>query len=149
MTLSDELHAFDRLHFEHGNTYIAGIDEAGRGPLAGPVVASAVVLKYDTLLEGVNDSKKLSENRRSALFWDILCESADIGVGIVPAGEIDRVNILNATRSAMIRAFEDLRIQPDILLIDALKLPSLPVRQHSIIKGDARSAGIGAASIVA
>ncbi|MBF0536630.1 MAG: ribonuclease HII [Nitrospirae bacterium] len=144
-----ELFEHDRAYYDSGLGLVAGIDEAGRGPLAGPVVAAAVVLGAGVYIEGVNDSKKLSEARRRALLWEIVCRAADIGVGVVDAAEIDRVNILNATKAAMKEAVAQLNTSPDILLIDAVKLPDIDIRQCSIIKGDAKSAAIAAASIVA
>jgi ribonuclease HII len=127
----------------------AGIDEAGRGPLAGPVVAAAVILSYSTVIEGINDSKKLSEKKRDFLFWEIVATAKAIGVGIISEEEIDEINILNASKLAMIRAVEDLIIKPSILLIDALTLPISGYKQIPIIKGDTLSASIAAASIIA
>lgn len=127
----------------------AGIDEAGRGPLAGPVVAAAVILLYSTVIEGINDSKKLSEKKRDFLFWEIVATAKAIGVGIISEEEIDEINILNASKLAMIRAVEDLIIKPSILLIDALTLPISGYKQIPIIKGDTLSASIAAASIIA
>jgi len=131
-----------------GYRLVAGLDEAGRGPLAGPVVAACVVLRPDVHIEGLNDSKKLTEKKRDALVKTI-CEAAmDFGVGVVEAAEIDRINILEATKKAMMLAVEDLRARPDYLIIDALTLP-LDIPQKPLIKGDARSASIAAASILA
>ncbi|MBF0342667.1 MAG: ribonuclease HII [Nitrospirae bacterium] len=144
-----ELFVYDRTFYDNGLSCIAGLDEAGRGPLAGPVVASAVVLGADLYIEGVNDSKKLSEGKRRELFWELVCCAKDIGVGIVDSVEIDRINILNATKAAMKAAILDLSSTPDILLIDAVKLQDLDIAQHSIIRGDSKSAAIAAASIVA
>ena len=127
----------------------AGIDEAGRGPLAGPVVAAAVILSYSTVIEGINDSKKLSEKKRDFLFWEIVATAKAIGVGIISEEEIDEINILNASKLAMIRAVENLIIKPSILLIDALTLPISGYKQIPIIKGDTLSASIAAASIIA
>lgn len=128
---------------------MAGIDEAGRGPLAGPVVASAVVLPSMKRIEGLRDSKKVPEKERESLFREILCCAPDIGVGIVEADVIDRINILRATKLAMQRAVEDLSSKPDLLLIDALKLPLVDIKQVSMIKGESKSASISAASIIA
>jgi|Deesub1362A_J573_1020465.scaffolds.fasta_scaffold00358_23 ribonuclease HII len=133
----------------HRYPLIAGIDEAGRGPLAGPVVASAVILPPDIVIKDLRDSKQTTEGLRRRLFWDIVSVAIDIGVGIVDADTIDRVNILNATRLAMERAVDDLRVRPDILLIDAISLPSLKIEQRSIVKGERVSASIASASIVA
>ncbi|MFS0656041.1 ribonuclease HII [Bacillus sp. 179-C3.3 HS] len=131
-----------------GYTCIAGIDEAGRGPLAGPVVAAAVILKEDTELLGLNDSKQLSEKKRLA-YYDLIQEEAlDIGIGIVDAATIDEINIYEASRLAMVRAVEQLTHTPDYLLIDAMTLP-LPTNQENIIKGDAKSASIAAGACIA
>ena len=127
----------------------AGIDEAGRGPLSGPVVAAAVILSYSKEIIGINDSKKLSEKKRESLFWEIIEDAKAIGVGIIGAEIIDEINILNASKLAMVRAVEDLNIAPSILLIDALTLPITGFKQIPIIKGDAKSASIAAASIIA
>ncbi|WP_100330894.1 ribonuclease HII [Bacillus xiapuensis] len=126
---------------------IAGIDEVGRGPLAGPVVAAAVVLPSDVYLPGINDSKKLSASKRER-FYDILMETADVGIGIIPSSDIDRINIYEATKLAMIQALGKLNGHPEYLLIDAMELNVL-IRQTSLIKGDAKSASIAAASIIA
>jgi len=128
---------------------IAGIDEAGRGPLAGPVVASAVILPPDIFIDGLRDSKETNESLRKRLFWEIVSRATAIGVGIADVEIIDKVNILNATRFAMEMAIEDLGVKPDLLLIDAVKLPSVHITQMSIIKGESISASIASASIVA
>ncbi|MCK5286581.1 MAG: ribonuclease HII [Thermodesulfovibrionia bacterium] len=129
---------------------IAGIDEAGRGPLAGPVVAATVILPKGLIIKGLKDSKKVLEKKRKKLFWDIVYGAENIGIGIVDADSIDRTNILKATRLAMERAVKDLARIPDILLIDALTLPNLnKISQKPIIKGDSISASIAAASIIA
>ena len=131
------------------NPFVAGIDEAGRGPLAGPVVAAAVILPSGLVVEGLRDSKQVPENRRLRLFWEITFNAVDIGVGIIDAGIIDRLNILKATRLAMVKAIGGLGIKPDILVIDAVRLDDLSIRQISIIKGESKSASIAAASIIA
>ncbi|MBI5742167.1 MAG: ribonuclease HII [Nitrospirae bacterium] len=129
---------------------VAGIDEAGRGPLAGPVVAAAVVLPTGIVIEGLRDSKKVpAEHERKTLFWKIANCAVSIGVGIVEADVIDRINILEATRLAMKLAVADLDRKPDILLIDAVRLSNLPLEQRSIIKGESVSASVAAASIIA
>lgn len=128
---------------------IAGVDEAGRGPLAGPVVAASVVLPSGLVIEGLDDSKKIPEKKRKRLFWEVVRNCSDLGVGIVDAETIDRINILEATKLAMRTAIESLGKEPDILLIDALSLPEVKTRQEAIIKGDAKSASIAAASVVA
>jgi ribonuclease HII len=128
--------------------YIAGIDEVGRGPIAGPVVAAAVILPKHCLLPGINDSKKLSAKKRYALEPLIRQASVAWALGAVGAHEIDRYNILEATKMAMLRAVASLPIQPQHLLLDAVHLTS-PIPQTSLIKGDAKSISIGAASILA
>lgn len=129
---------------------VAGIDEAGRGPLAGPVVAAAVILPKGLIISGLKDSKKVLEKKRKKLFWEIVYGAENIGIGIVDADTIDKTNILKATRLAMERAMKDLARIPDILLIDALTLPGLnEISQKPIIKGDSISASIAASSIIA
>ncbi len=129
--------------------YIAGIDEVGRGPFAGPVVACALILPKDCDILYINDSKKLSEKKRDELY-DILVEQAvGIGIGIVPSQRIDEINILQATYEAMRIAIADLPVVPDVLLNDAVTIPEVTIPQVPIIKGDAKSITIGAASIVA
>ena len=128
---------------------IAGLDEAGRGPLAGPVVAAAVILSAQTVINGVRDSKKIPEKQRQRVFWDIVMSAQAVGVGIVGADVIDSINILQATKRAMGLAVKDLTTRPDLLLIDAVKLPDIDIEQHSFIKGESVSASIAAASVVA
>jgi len=128
---------------------IAGIDEAGRGPLAGPVVAAAVILPQDVFIEGLNDSKKLTENQREKLFDVINDKAIGAGIGIVDEKQIDEINILNATKKAMKLAVGNLKPVPDILFIDSLKLDDINIEQNSIVKGDAKSVSIAAASIIA
>lgn len=128
---------------------VAGLDEAGRGPIAGPVVAAAVVLPAGIRIQGLKDSKKLTERQRRSIFFDILCLASDIGVGISGVDVIDRVNILEATRLAMESAATDLLSMPDILLIDAVKIPKVNIEQVSPYKGESLSASIAAASVVA
>lgn len=132
-----------------GYTVICGVDEAGRGPLAGPVFAAAVILPYKTNIEGLNDSKKISEKKREMLF-DVICEKA-IAYGIASSDEkeIDEINILNASMLAMKRAVEKLQVQPEIALIDGNKTPDLDIPAIAIVKGDSKSASIAAASILA
>jgi ribonuclease HII len=131
-----------------GHTIICGIDEAGRGPWAGPVVASAVILDPKNIPQGLNDSKKLNEVKREILF-DPIMQSSHVGVGIVSAQEIDEINILRATFLAMQRAFEQLEIKPQLALIDGNKSPKLNCKTQTIIGGDAKSLSIAAASIIA
>ena len=127
---------------------VAGVDEAGRGPLAGPVVCACCVMG-DTYIEGINDSKKLSEKKREALYEKIVASALAYGVGIVDEKTIDEINILNATKKGMQIAANSLKVTPDIVLIDAVKGRELPYRQQAIIKGDATSYAIAAASIIA
>ncbi|MGN0865727.1 MAG: ribonuclease HII [Akkermansia sp.] len=133
-----------------GYACVCGIDEAGRGPLAGPVVAAAVVLPPGLAIPGLNDSKKLTARRREALYTQ-LREDAHvlIGVGMAEAAEIDRLNILRATHEAMARAVSALPMPPDFCLIDGLPVPQFPLPQRALVKGDARCLSIAAASIVA
>jgi len=143
------MYRYDESFRKEGYHRIAGLDEAGRGPLAGPVVASAVVLPSGKRIKGLRDSKKVPEKERESLFMDVLCCCIDVGVGIVDAETIDRINILNATKLAMQWAVEDLSRGADLLLIDALQLSSLDVKQVPLIKGESKSASIAAASIIA
>lgn len=138
--------------FEHeyeGYGLIAGIDEVGRGPLAGPVMAGAVILPKDHPILYLNDSKKLTEKKREELYEVIMKEAVAVGIGMASEQRIDEINILNATYEAMREAIGKLAPQPDILLNDAVKIPGVSIRQVPIIKGDAKSASIAAASIVA
>lgn len=128
---------------------VCGIDEVGRGPLAGPVTACAVILPKDCSVLGLNDSKQLSEKRREALCEVILKEAVSVGIGTVSPAVIDDINILQATYEAMRIAVGNLSCMPDLLLNDAVTIPGLTMRQIPIIKGDAKSASIAAASIVA
>lgn len=144
-----DIYQHDEAFRNKGFKFIAGIDEAGRGPLAGPVVAAAVILPSDLKIDGLRDSKKVPEQERASLFWNILSSSLDIGVGIVEHDEIDRINILQATRLAMKKAVADLSITPDALIIDAVTLPSVSIKQFSIIKADSKSASVAAASLIA
>jgi ribonuclease HII len=130
-------------------TYICGIDEVGRGPFAGPVIAGAVILPKDCNILYINDSKKLTEKKREELYDQILEHAISYGIGSIPPNRIDEINILQATFEAMKQAVNNLNIKPDILLTDAVTIPNLSVRQVSIIKGDAKSYSIAAASILA
>ncbi len=129
--------------------YICGIDEVGRGPLAGPVVTAAVILPKDCRILYINDSKKLSEKRRELLYTEIMEKAAAVGIGYADEKRIDEINILQATYEAMRMAVGKLAVRPDLLLVDAVHIPDVNIRQVSIIKGDARSQSIAAASIVA
>lgn len=130
-------------------TYLCGIDEAGRGPLAGPVVAGAVILPKDCQILYLNDSKKLSEKKRELLFDEIKEKAISFGVGIVGPDRIDEINILQATYEAMRIAVSQLSVTPDLLLNDAVTIPGVELPQLPIIKGDAKSVSIAAASIMA
>ena len=130
-------------------TYICGIDEVGRGPLAGPVVAGAVILPKDCDILYINDSKKLSEKKREELYNIIMEKAVATGIGYASVERIDEINILQATFEAMREAISKLAVSPDILLNDAVTIPQVPFKQVPIIKGDAKSISIGAASIIA
>lgn len=139
---------YEHKYRQEGYQYIAGIDEVGRGPLAGPVVAAAVMLPPDFYLPGIDDSKKLNEKKREQFCMKIKESAIAIGIGIIDNDEIDRINIFAATKKAMLEAISQLEPKPEFLLIDAVKLDtSYP--QEPIIKGDGRSISIAAASIVA
>ena len=129
--------------------YVAGIDEAGRGPLAGPVVAAAVILPKDIFLPFLNDSKKVMEKRRDVLFDEIKQNAIAYGIGIASNTLIDEINILQATYEAMREAINSLEKKPDVLLVDAVHIPDINIKQVGIVKGDAKSVNIAAASILA
>lgn len=136
--------------YQNGVNLICGIDEAGRGPLAGPVVVASVVLPKDSMIEGVNDSKKISEKKREKVYERIIEEAISYGIGIIEQEEIDQINILNATKKGLTNSLEELSVKPDIILVDALtKIDTLGIPYQSIIKGDAKSYSIAAASIIA
>lgn len=147
----NRLEAMREFERKYGDEFscICGIDEAGRGPLAGPVVAGAVVLPKDCEILYLNDSKKLSAKRREELFDEIREKAVSYGIGMSSPERIDEINILQATYEAMVHAVEDLGVVPDLLLNDAVTIPQLPIRQIGIIKGDAKSVSIAAASIMA
>ena len=139
---------FETELYNKGINFIAGIDEVGRGPLVGPVVTAAVILPKDFYDERINDSKKLTEKKRE-LLYDVIMENAiSVGIGISSEDVIDEINILNATKRAMLEAVNNLSVKPEHLLIDAVKL-NTDIPQTSIIKGDAKSESIAAASIIA
>ena len=144
---TDAMYTFERQYA--GYAAICGIDEVGRGPLAGPVVACAVILPKDRQILYLNDSKKLSAKKREELYDVILSEAVSVGIGMADHNRIDEINILQATYEAMREAVNKLSVSPDILLNDAVTIPGLPMKQVPIIKGDAKSASIAAASIVA
>ncbi len=145
----DTITLYEKKYCNKGIEYIGGIDEVGRGPYAGPVVAACVILQKGSRIEGINDSKKLSLKKREELF-DIITEKAlSIGIGMADNQEIDRLNILQATYKAMERALENMTLKPQQLLVDAVTIPNIDIPQEAIIKGDAKSISIGAASIIA
>lgn len=146
----NELKEIDKSYFKEGYNYICGIDEAGRGPLAGPVVVAAVIMPKDSMIEGVNDSKKVSEKKREKLYELIIEEAISYSVGIVDQNEIDRINILNATKAGLTEAVRTLKVKPELILVDALtNIDTCGVPYQSIIKGDAKSYSIAGASIIA
>jgi len=142
-----QLGKYEREYAQYG--YICGIDEVGRGPLAGPVVAGAVILPKDCEILYINDSKKLSAKRREELYDIIMERAVATGIGMVSPQRIDEINILQATYEAMREAISKLSVTPDILLNDAVTIPQVDIPQVPIIKGDAKSISIGAASIIA
>ncbi|MDH3974470.1 MAG: ribonuclease HII [Deltaproteobacteria bacterium] len=144
-----DLFFYERRLYAKSCYSIAGIDEAGRGPLAGPVVAAAVILPRGVDLPGVDDSKKLAEAKRDKLFTEIMGKALAVGVGKAEADEIDEINILQATLKAMKRAVDSLSITPDYLLIDGINTIKKDIPQEAIKKGDSRSISIAAASIIA
>lgn len=140
---------YENAALNSGFEVICGIDEAGRGPLAGPVYAAAVILPKGHIVEGVNDSKKISEKKRDLLFDKIIDECVCYSIGTASEQKIDEINILQATFLAMRRAVEGLEIKPDIALVDGNKKPGLDIAEQTIVKGDSKSANIAAASIIA
>lgn len=134
---------------EKGFDIICGVDEAGRGPLAGPVYAAAVILPSDCVIEGLNDSKKLTEKKREALFDEIKEKALAYGIASADEKEIDEINILNATFLAMKRAIASLSVRPDLALIDGNQKPHTDIEEVTVIKGDAKSMSIAAASVLA
>jgi len=145
-----ELFNFDKLYFDKGLRFVSGIDEAGRGPLAGPVVAAAVILSDNTIIEEVNDSKKLTPKKRELLFEIIKTKALSYGIGIVDSITIDKINILQATFLAMKQALDQLTVKPEIVLVDGNhKIPGLEIKQEAIVSGDAKSQSIACASILA
>lgn len=143
----ESLKVYERQYEDRG--YVCGIDEVGRGPLAGPVVAGAVILPKDCNILYINDSKKLSEKKREELYDIIMEQAVATGIGMVSPARIDEINILQATYEAMREAIQNLEVTPDILLNDAVTIPAVQIPQVPIIKGDAKSISIGAASIIA
>ena len=137
---------YEKEHVE----YICGIDEAGRGPLAGPVVVASVIMKPDSFIEGVNDSKKVSEKKREKLYEQIIEEAVSYSVGIIDQNEIDEINILNATKKGLTESIKGLKVKPERILVDALdKIDTCGIPYMPIVKGDAKCYSIAAASIIA
>lgn len=146
--MNEEKLFYEREGLSRGYKIIAGIDEVGRGPLAGPVVCAAVILPLDDIIEGVDDSKKITKKKREVLYEKIIEKAISYDIERIEPEEIDEINILEATKKCMLACIANLPVKPDLVLIDAVKLNS-PVDTLSIVKGDAKSYLIGAASIVA
>jgi ribonuclease HII len=145
----EKMSYFENLAYEEGVDLVAGIDEVGRGPLAGPVVTACVILPKGCKIQGVNDSKKLSAAKREQLYDEIKEKAVSIGIGIMSHEVIDEVNILQATYKAMRQAIDKMSVKPQRLLVDAVHIPDVDIYQVGIIKGDAKSISIAAASIIA
>lgn len=144
-----ELLSYEKQFLDKGYNLIAGVDEVGRGPLAGPVVTACVIMDLENLVEGVDDSKKLSEKKREDLFDKIISHAKSYKISMRSEQDIDEINILEATKEAMCESINTLDITPDVVLIDAVKLSGIDVEQFPIIKGDAKSYNIACASILA
>ena len=144
------LKQIDKELFDMGMEYVCGIDEAGRGPLAGPVVVASVIMPKNSMIEGVNDSKKVSEKKREKIYEQIIEEAISYGVGIIDQEEIDEINILQATKKGLTQSLISMKIKPNVILVDALTgIDTLGIPYKSIIKGDAKSYSIACASIIA
>lgn len=144
----EQMLTYEKAAYAAGFEHLAGVDEVGRGPLAGPVVASAVILPKNCKIKGLNDSKKIPKAKHQAIYDEVMATALAVGIGVISPEVIDEVNIYEATKLAMQAALADLTITPDYLLIDAMQLP-VELPQEKIIKGDAKSMSIAAASIVA
>ncbi len=145
-----KLKEMEKSIYEDGAKYICGIDEAGRGPLAGPVVVASCIMPNGSMIDGVNDSKKISEKKRERIFEEIIKEAVSYGVGIVDENKIDEINILQATKLGLTNSIKELKVVPDIILVDALEsINTCNIPYRSIIKGDAICYSIAAASIIA
>ncbi len=144
-----DLKEFDKLFLSNSIKVIAGVDEAGRGPLAGPVVAAVTIFDEQTTIPKINDSKKLSENVREELYDEIIAQAISYGIGIVHQKEIDEINILQATLKAMQLAVAELTVTPDLILVDGNKAFNSKISTKTIVKGDSKSFSIAAASILA
>lgn len=147
--MNQKLKTFDKKYFNKAIKYLAGIDEAGRGPLAGPVVAAAVIFKKNTIIKNINDSKQLTEKQREELFDKIIKKALSYSVSIIDHSTIDEVNILNASMLAMKQAVEVLKVKPDLILVDGNRKFSSVIPVIPIVKGDSKSFSIAAASIIA
>ena len=145
----DNMRVYENEAYDKGYTYVCGVDEAGRGPLCGPVVAAAVILPKDAHIEGVNDSKKLSEKKREKLFDDIMQNAVAVGIGMSDVDVIEEINILGATKEAMKEAISNLSIKPDYVLIDGNQDINIDIDRQTVVSGDAKSESIAAASIIA
>ena len=145
----DTMLEFERKYYKKGVKLVAGIDEVGRGPLAGPVVAAAVILPENCVIEGLDDSKKLSPKKREELYDIIMDKAVAVGLGAVDNRTIDRINILQATYMAMQGAIKNLKTEPEQLLVDAVTIPNVDIPQEAIVKGDSKSLSIAAASVIA
>lgn len=144
-----EMLAYERKYYDQGAQYIAGIDEAGRGPLAGPLVIAAVILPQEVFISGLNDSKQLSAVKREQLYDEVLAKALSVSVNVVSISNIDELNIYQATKQGMIEVLEHLTIKPQVALVDAMPIVSAGIETVSLIHGDALSASIAAASIIA
>lgn len=144
-----ELLNYEKELYKQGITLIGGVDEAGRGPLVGPVVAACVILPVNYSLPGLTDSKQLSEKKREQLYEIIMKEAVSVGIGVVDAKTIDQINILEASRLAMKLAIEDMPIKPEFVLTDAMKLTNIDIKYKDIVHGDALSLSIAAGSVIA
>lgn len=140
---------YEKSALDNGYELVCGIDEAGRGPLAGPVYAAAVILPYGIVIDGLNDSKKLSEKKREKIFDVITQEAVAYGIGVASEKEIDEINILQATFLAMRRAVENMKASPDFAFVDGNRDPKLDIPTETVVKGDAKVPSIAAASILA
>lgn len=149
MNEQKNLYKYEEELYDNGITYVCGVDEVGRGPIAGPLVVSAVILPQDIRIEGIDDSKKLSETKRNKLYKEIMKKAIAVNTVFVYESEIDERDIYRCTQGAMIKAIEGLKVEPGHALIDAMPLPLLKTPHTSLIHGDALSASIGAASIIA
>ena len=149
--MTNNMHEYENYYYDLGYKYIAGTDEAGRGPLVGPVVADTVVLPKDYKNDEINDSKKLTEKKREKLYDIIMKDALAVGVSIISAKEIDEINILEASRKGMIESYKkaNKKVKIDVLLTDAMEIKTLDIPVIKIIKGDAKSISIAAASIIA